>query len=177
MAAHPHSTRPDPSEYAPYFGKYITLPSDGDILQFLESQLTDYKKLLANLSDADSLVLRAPYTWTIKQVVGHVSDCERVFGHRALWIARKHPAPLSSFDENEFMRNVDFNRFPFSEILAEFESVRRSQILLLKHLPSDAWLTRGLINQHHTTVRAVAYVLAGHAQHHLNILHNRLGRA
>jgi hypothetical protein len=175
MPPDPRTSRPDPTEYGPYFGRYINLPPDGDIVLFLESQWAEFKSLLSGLTDRESLVRHPPYTWSIKQVVGHLSDCERVFGYRVLWIARNNATPLSSFDENDFMRAADFDRCPFAELLAEFESVRRSQLYLLQHLDPEAWLRRGLVNDHPTTVRAVAFVMGGHAKHHLDILHKRLG--
>jgi hypothetical protein len=176
MIANPRTARPGPTEYGSYFGRYVRLPPDGDIVLFLESQLTEFKALLGGVSERDSLVRHAPYTWSIKQVVGHVSDCERVFGYRALWVARNNPTPLASFDEDDFMRAVDFDRWPFAELLAEFEAVRRSQLFLFEHLDPEAWLRRGLVGEHSTTVRAIAHVMGGHAKHHLDILHKRLGR-
>jgi DinB family protein len=176
MIANPRTARPEPTEYGPYFGRYVSLPPDGDIVLFLESQLTELKALLGGVSERDSLVRHAPYTWSIKQVVGHVSDCERVFGYRALWIARNNPTPLSPFDENDFMRAADFDRWPFAELLAEFEAVHRSQLFLFEHLDPEAWLRRGLVGEHSTTVRAIAHVMGGHAKHHLDILHKRGGR-
>src|SRR4051812_41206223 len=100
MNTHPRLTRPESNEYAPFFGRYIGLPPEGDILLFLESQLKEFKQLLTNLGESESLVHHAPYTWSIKQVIGHVCDSERIFGYRALWIARHATAPLSPFDEN-----------------------------------------------------------------------------
>ena len=86
MPPDPRTSRPDPTEYGPYFGRYINLPPDGDIVLFLESQWAEFKSLLSGLSEPESLVWHPPYTWNIKQVVGHLSDCERVFGYRVLWI-------------------------------------------------------------------------------------------
>jgi len=166
--------RPEATEYGAYFGKYIQLPPDGDILGFLESQLSDLLSLLRGMSEQDSLVHHAPYTWSTKQVVGHISDSERVFAHRALWIARKSPTPLSSFDENAFMEAANFDRWPLGEILGEFELVRKSTLSLFRHFEPEVWLRRGIVNEQPTSVRAHAYVIGGHAKHHLVILHKRL---
>jgi len=170
----PFTSRPEPSEYNPYFGKYIQLVPEGDIRLFLESQLHEFLTLLTPLTEPQSLVRHPPYTWSIKQVLGHITDGERVFGHRALWIARGAPAPLASFDENDFMRHIDFDQYPFSELLEEFALVRRSQIQFFRHLDADSFLRRGIVGEHSTSVRALAYIMAGHAKHHLNILHQRL---
>jgi hypothetical protein len=175
MNPHPRLLRPPPDEYGSYFGKYIALPPEGDIVAFLESQLREIEDLLKGLAESESLVHHPPYTWSIKQVVGHLSDCERVFGYRALWIARNNSTPLASFDENEFMRFADFDAWPIKEIFGEFAVVRRSSLYLFQHLDADGWLRRGLVGEHRTTVRAVAHVIAGHAQHHLDILHKRVG--
>jgi hypothetical protein len=172
--SHPAATRPDPSEYAADFGKYIQLVPAGDIQAFLATQLADLLALLSGLSDEQSLVHHAPYTWSIKQVVGHVTDCERIFGYRALRIARGDATPLASFDENEYMRNSNFDRCPFIELLDEFANIRRSHLAMFKHLEPEAWLRRGVVRDHPATARAFAYAIAGHAKHHLDILHRRL---
>ena len=103
--SHPATTRPDVSEYGANFGQYIQLVPAGDIQALLATQLADLLALVSGLSDQQSLVHHAPYTWSIKQVVGHITDCERIFGYRALRIARGDATPLASFDENEYMRH------------------------------------------------------------------------
>jgi len=172
----PFTTRPDVTEYAPAFGKYVQLALADDIQVFLADQLAEMMGLLSSLAERESLVLHAPYTWSIKQVVGHIIDCERVFGYRALWIARNDKTPLPSFDENAFMQAAAFNRWPFEELLAEFEHLRQSHLLMFRHLEPEAWQRRGVVNDHPATARAFAYVIGGHAKHHLDILHRRLRR-
>jgi hypothetical protein len=166
--------RPDPSEYAAGFQKYVLLAAGGDIVEALEAQLGEALRLLSRLSDDAALTLHAPYTWTIKQVVGHITDCERVFAHRALWIARNGVAPLASFDETGFMAATEVNRWSLAELLAEFEHVRRSNVLFFRHLEPEAWVRRGVVADHPATARAFAYVIAGHTQHHLDIVRRRL---
>jgi hypothetical protein len=170
------ATRPEPSEYAAGFGKYIQLVPEGDIVATLETQLDGFLQVMADVPESAGLAVHAPYSWTIKQVVGHITDCERVFGHRALWLARRGGAPLASFDENEFMQAAEFNRWPLAELVAEFEHFRRGYLLFFRHLAPDAWTRGGTVCDHPATVRAFAYVMAGHAQHHLEILRRRLGR-
>jgi uncharacterized damage-inducible protein DinB len=167
---------PEKTEYPAPFGNYIQLVPPGDIQTFLANQSDEMYKLLGNLSESDSLIRHAPYTWSIREVVGHITDCERVFGHRALWIARGATTPLASFDENAFMTAANFDQFPFEELLAEFECVRQSHLYFFKHLESSAWLRRGIVLDQSSTVRAFAYLIAGHTKHHLDILHRRLGR-
>jgi hypothetical protein len=171
------TTRPAASEYAPPFGKYIELVPDGDIVSILAAQLDDLQRTLVGVSESAALKLHPPYTWTVKQVVGHIIDSDRVFGHRAHWIARNGGAPLAGFDENAFMDAIDFNRWPLAELLEEFGHVRLGNIALFQHLDAAAWTRQGIVNEYPATVKAMAYVMAGHAQHHLKILQQRLGGA
>lgn len=168
--------RPAATEYAPAFGNYVRLAPEGDVPAFLEGQLEELLGLLGGLSEKQSLARHAPYTWSVKEVVGHIADCERIFGYRLLRIARKDATPLASFDENTYMSAAEFDRWPFAELLKEFDYIRRSHLLLLRNLPPDAWTRIGVVNDHPMSVRAMAFVLAGHAKHHLDILHKRLGR-
>ena len=170
----PSSARPDSQEYAPAFGTYIKLVPDGDVVAFLTAQLEEARETLASVSDADALKLHPPYTWTIKQVIGHVIDSDRVFGHRAHWLARNGGSPLAGFDENAFMAAIDFNRWPLPELAEEFNHVRRGNLALFEHFDEGTWSRQGVVNGHAATVRAMAYVMAGHAAHHLSILKQRL---
>jgi len=175
MKSLPASARPGASEHAPYFGRYIALVPDGDVQEFLDSQMSQLLTLLSGLSDRDALTRHPPYTWTIKQVLGHITDCERVFGHRVLWIARNPDSrPLSSFDETAFMKFANFDRRPLPGLMQEFELVRRSHLTLFQNLDSDSWLRQGIVNDHASSARSWIYVTAGHAQHHLDILRKRL---
>jgi hypothetical protein len=175
MTPMPSTSRPEPNEYAPAFGKYIQLVPEGDVVAILAAQLEDARRMLASVSNAEALKVHPPFAWTIKQVVGHVIDSDRVFGHRAHWLARNGGSPLAGFDENGFMEAVDFNRWPLAELVEECSHVRRANIALLTHLDEEAWLRQGVVNGHAATVRAMAYVMAGHAGHHLEIVRQRLG--
>jgi hypothetical protein len=149
------------------------VPED-EICAILADQSEELQALVNPLDDGQALVKHAPYTWTIKQAVGHLADCERVFGYRAMRLARNDVTPLPGFDENAYMASVDFDRRPLGDLLAEFDFLRRSNLALLRHLDAQAWRYVGTINNHPMTVRAVVYVMAGHAAHHLAILHRRL---
>ena len=172
--SHPTTERLAADEFAPEFGKYIELVPDGDIRQSLAAQHADVVALLSPLSEADSLLHHPPYTWSSRQVLGHITDCERVFGHRAHWIARGADAPLTTFDEHVFMQAAAFDRCPFAELLDEFACVRRGHLHLLAHLEPAGWLRSGVVNDHPMTPRALAWAIAGHTKHHLDILHRRL---
>ena len=172
----PHTpTRPAVDEYAATFDRYIRLVPDGDVVELLDKQLARVQTLLEPLSDAQSLALHAPYTWTLKQVLGHLTDCERIFGYRALRLGRHDATPLAGFDENQFMEFADFNASPMAELLEEFTAVRRGHLLLFRHLSPSAWESRGTVIDHAMTPRALAYVMAGHLEHHLAIMKKRLG--
>ena len=113
------TSRPDETEFAPAFGNYVRLVPEGDIQQILAEQLAEVTAMLGTLVEEESLLHHAPYTWSIRQVVGHMTDCERVFGYRALRIARNDATPLATFDENAYMQHANFDRWPFRELLAE----------------------------------------------------------
>ena len=169
------ASRPTASEYASDFDRYINLVPAGDVVAALADQLKRAQTILEPLSEAESLVVHAPYAWTLKQVLGHVIDGERIFGYRALRLARQDPTPLSGFDETHFMNAADFNSVPMAELLEEFASLRRSHVLLFKHISPEAWDWRGTVLGQPATCRAFAFVMAGHMEHHLAIVKKRLG--
>jgi hypothetical protein len=151
------------------------VPED-DILPVLEAQLEDVLALLRGVSEEQANTRHPPYTWSIKEVVGHLTDSERVFGYRALRFARGDATPLPGFDENSFARSAGSDAWPVAELLAELEAVRRSHLWLFRHQDAAAWRRGGQANGSPVTVRALAYIMAGHFRHHLAILRRRLGR-
>ena len=167
-------SRPGPTEYAPYYEKYLALVPEDDILVALEGELGATLALLRSVPTAEADVRHPPYTWTIKEVVGHLTDCERVFGYRALRIARGDPTPLAGFDENAYARAADADRHPLAELAEEFEVVRRSHIWLFRHLAEECWTRTGVANETGVSVRALAYILVGHERHHTAIVRRRL---
>jgi hypothetical protein len=169
------ASRPTSGDYVPDFERYINLVPAGDIAAFLAEQLKRTQTIFESLSEAESLVVHPPYAWTLKQVLGHVIDGERVFGYRAMRLARLDPTPLPGFDENHFMEAADFNAWPMAELLEEFASLRRSHVLLFQHISPDAWDWRGTVLGQPSTCRALAFVMAGHMEHHLGIVNKRLG--
>jgi hypothetical protein len=171
----PISTRPESTEYAGGFGNYIRLVPDGDVQSFLESQLAEFMALLRGVPELESLVRHTPYTWSIREVVGHMTDCERIFGYRALRIGRGDATPLATFDENAYVQAANFDRLPLQQLVNEFELVRTSHLFLFRHFEPQAWLRWGVASDQPMSMRAFAYAIAGHAKHHLDILHRRLG--
>ena len=168
------TTRPSAAEYSSSCAGYVALVPQREIVPVLEEQLTELLELAGGLSDREADVVHAPYTWSIKQVVGHILDCERIFGYRALRIARADATPLSGFDENEYARQANHAAYAHRDLVMELTAVRRSHISFFRHLAGEAWGRAGIANDCPITVRALAYVLAGHAQHHLHILKKRL---
>ncbi len=166
--------RPSSADYAPGFGTYISLVPEGDVVNFLAQQLKDVLLLLNKLPEQGALIHHAPYTWSIKQVIGHIMDAERIFAYRALRIARNDPTPLASFEQDDYVKFADFDAVSLGELLQEFTHVRESNLLLFRHLPPEAWLWRGVVNNHPATAGAFVYAIAGHTKHHLDILRTRL---
>lgn len=169
--------RPNPTEYAPYYEKYIALVPEDDVLAAMEAHLGDVLALLRPVPEEQGNVRHPPYTWSVKEVVGHMADTERVFGYRALRFARGDATPLPGFDENDYARAAESDRRPLRDLVAEFEAVRRSHLWLFRNLPEAAWSRSGKANDNPISVRAAAYVIVGHARHHTAILRQRLSRA
>jgi uncharacterized damage-inducible protein DinB len=126
--------------------------------------------------DRESGVLHPPYTWTLKQVVNHISDGERVFAYRALCIARGDTTPLPGFDENEYAKTSEVERLTLADLADEFETVRAATVSLLQSLPDEAWSRTGTANKNPISVRALAWIMVGHARHHLAIMKRRAGK-
>jgi DinB superfamily len=168
--------RPETSEYSPNYGAYVALVPEDDILPALRSELGRTIALLSGIADQDASICHPPYTWTIKQVVGHLIDCERIFGYRALRFARGDTTPLPGFDENAFGQTAGSDHRPLADLAAEFESVRKSHLYLFESLPARAWTLRGTSNDQEISVRAIAYAIVGHERHHTAIVGQRLSR-
>ena len=166
-------TRPDPTEYDPYFGKYISLVPDGDIVSILSSQVENTLALLRTITEQRGGHAYAPGKWSIKEVVGHVTDAERIFAYRALRIGRNDKTPLAGFEQDDYVANADFNARTLGSLVEEFEAVRRATVQLFKHFTLEEWQRRGTANNTEISTRAVAYSVAGHERHHVEILRSR----
>lgn len=166
-------SRPADTEYLPYYSRYITLVPEGDILATLAGQSQATLVLVRGLSESQGGFRYAPGKWSIKELVAHVADAERIFADRALRFARADATPLPGFEENDYVRNGSFDRFPLADLVANFDNVRRSTISLFKLMSPEAAARRGTANNAEISVRALAYVIAGHEIHHLNVLRTR----
>src|SRR5579862_8478333 len=167
------TTRPDPTEYDPYYWKYIDLVPDGEIVNTLDSQIHDTLSLLRNLSEEKAGQSYAPGKWTIKEVIGHMIDTERIFAYRALCIGRNDKTPLPGFEQDDYIAGTNFNARPLASLIEEFSCVRSASIHLFKPFTETEWLRRGTANGKEISTRALAYNIAGHELHHVGILKSR----
>ncbi len=165
--------RAEQNEYAPYYSDYISLIPEGDIEHILKLQIIETTKLLTNLSEQRGLFRYAPGKWSIKEVIGHIVDTERIMAYRLLSIARGDSAALPGYDENEYVLQADFNQQPMEELLESLSVVRQSTLHLLKGLKEEDWVRWGNANGFDVTVRAIASIIAGHELHHRNVLAER----
>jgi hypothetical protein len=166
--------RPETTEYAAFYGKYVDLVPETDVLAAMTEQLPAMLAFLRAVPESAAGVYHAPYTWTFKDVIGHITDGERVFGYRALRFGRADPTPLSPFDETTFATGAESNRLPFADVVNEFEAARRANLYLFRNLPEAAWTRSGQVSNNSVSVRALAYIIVGHARHHDAILRKRL---
>ena len=165
--------RLDPSEHAPAFSVYIANVTEDDVLAAIEAQLSETRALLESIGEERAPFRYAPGKWSIKEVVGHVTDCERVFSYRATAIGRGELQPLPGFDEKTYAENAGFDRLTLRELIETYVAVRTSTILLYRQLPPEAWDRRGIANNNPLSVRALAHVTLGHERHHLRVLRER----
>jgi hypothetical protein len=165
--------RPEPGEYAPYYDRYISLISGTDILGTLDAQRRETMLLLSGRDESEGDFRYAPEKWSAKEVLGHVCDTERIFAYRALRIARADQTPMAGFEQDDYVRNGPFARAPLAEMIEDYIAVRRATLTLLRNLEEAAWVRRGVANKNEVSVRALAYIIAGHEVHHRRILEEK----
>lgn len=165
--------RPEPGEYAPYYERYISLVAGADILTTLDSQRRQMLLLLSGRDEADGDFRYAPEKWSAKEVLGHVCDTERIFAYRALRISRGDQTPIEGFEQDDYVRNGPFANRPLAELIEDYIAVRRATLTLLRNLDEAAWTRRGIANKNEVSVRALAYIIAGHELHHRRILEEK----
>jgi hypothetical protein len=166
---HPH-----PGEYAPFYTRYIERVRE-DPIEAMAAQGGATAALLAPLTDQQALHRYAPGKWSIKDIVGHLIDTERVMSYRALRFARGDATPLPTFDENQYAPAARAERRPLAELLAELRAVRQASLALFRGLPDEAWERRGPVGEHPMSVRALACIIPGHERHHVQVLKERYG--
>ena len=160
-------------DYADYFEKYISLVPSGDFLEFLQEQRKDFVNLLSRVPEEQGEFRYAPDKWSIKEVIGHVNDTERIFAYRLLRIARGDQTPLASFEQDGYIETGKFSKRSLKDLLDEFSVIREASITLVRTLDDAAWLRRGVASQREITATALAFIIAGHVRHHHNLLAER----
>lgn len=148
-------------------GYVAQVPRDGDVLAILEGQGTELHALATSISEEAAAIRPAPAEWSVKEVLGHINDGERVFGYRAFAISRGDKAAFPGFDQDEYVAATDFNQRSVADLLEEFDSLRRANILQLAHLSDDALDIEGNVSTYQISPRALIFVMAGHVTHHI----------
>lgn len=165
--------RPEKNEYNKYYEKYVSQVEETDIIAALENQSSELQSLLAGISEEKSFYKYAEDKWTIKEVVGHLIDGERIFGYRALRISRADKTPLEGFEQDGYIENSNFDGTKFTDLTEELLLLRQSNNLFFKNLTDEAWRRTGTASDSPVSVRALAYIMVGHIRHHANILRER----
>ena len=165
--------RPETTEAAPYYFNYINQVTGDDPLRTMEAQLPETLSFLREISEQKSLHRYAPDKWSIREVLNHVTDTERAFAFRALWFSRGFEAPLPSYDQNIAAAGAAADKVPWGAHIEEFERVRQATISLFKNMPQEGWSRSGIASDNRFTVRALAFIIAGHIGHHTRILRER----
>jgi uncharacterized damage-inducible protein DinB len=165
--------RPEKDEYAHFYSTYVNLIPEGDIVQILKQQIEETSDLLNDISDQQASFRYAPGKWSLKEVIGHVADTERIMAWRLLCIARGETISLPGFDENSYVENASFNQQSMNELLESLGVVRLSTLHLLKGLHQEDWLRRGVANESDVSVRGLVSIIAGHELHHRTIIKER----
>lgn len=166
--------RPTAQEYAPYYAQYIDLVPEGDVCDLMKQQIVEFEGVLSAIPEEQANVLHEPYTWTIKQAVGHLIDVEKMFGNRAHRFACNDLRPVLGMEHDDYVNNLNYTDPSLSELTVELKCTRRSNLLFLKRIPAPAWNRTGTADGKTMSVRAIAYVLVGHITHHLEIFKERV---
>jgi uncharacterized damage-inducible protein DinB len=168
--------KPEETEHAPYYSRYIDLVPDGDVIGTLAGQIGVTLTELRQISEADSLMRYEPGKWSVREVVGHMIDAERIFAYRALRIARGDKTPLAGFEQDDYIPAGAFDERAWADLIDEFYAVRRSNLAMFRGLPKEAWLRTGTASDKEVSVRALAYIIAGHERHHLGVIRDKYRR-
>ncbi len=165
--------RPAPDESAEFYHGYISEVPGDRIGTYLRDQLAELDRLVSPLDDERAKARYAPDKWSVKEVLGHLADSERIFSYRLLRIARNDATPLPGFDENAYVPAGEFDTRPLASIIAELRALRASTIALMEGVGADAWARRGQASGKSISARALAYIIAGHMTHHTRVLRER----
>jgi hypothetical protein len=167
--------RPEPDEIPSFYVGYIKRVPETDPVMVCASQIEETAALLRGLSETDAMYRYAPGKWSIKEVVGHLADTERIMSYRALRIARGDVTPLASFDENAYVPVANFDNRSLADLVGEWRTVRAATLALLRTFDAEAWQRRGTASGKPVSVRALGFMIPGHERHHVEILRTRYG--
>jgi len=167
--------RPGSDEYDPYFDTYISKVPEQDLHELLASQIEGTCAMLGKVPESEADCAYAPGKWTIKEVAGHIVDTERIMAYRLLRVARGDTTPLPGFEQDDYIRDGNFQERTLASLIKEFRLVRTSTCALLQGLNGAALARRGSANGKTVSARALAYIIAGHERHHVGILQQRYG--
>ena len=165
--------RPDDTEYAPFYASYVAGVPESDVVAALRDSGREIVTALAAISESRGGFRYAPEKWTVREVIGHLIDAERIFGYRALRLARADATPLPGFEENDYVRAAGSDTRTIADLVNELRVVREGTVRLFESLADDAWPRRGVVNGREVSVRALAFITAGHTRHHLAVLRER----
>jgi len=165
--------RPKPVEYNPYYDRYISLIPGNDIVATLATQIPKTVALLSSRTEQDGELRYAPGKWTVKEALGHMIDTERIMTYRALRIARNDRTPLSGFEQDDYVRDGPYADLRLADLIEEFKAVRAATVSMFRNLRPTDWTRAGVANNNDITVRALAYIIAGHELHHRQIFEER----
>lgn len=165
--------RPAITDYAPPYAGYVALVPEEEILGVIEDQSAATQKILASLDESKAAYRYAEAKWSVKEVLGHMIDCERIFTYRALAIARGETQPLPGFDQNDYVENAAFDSWKLGDLAEHYALVRRATIVLFRNFPAEAWTRRGTASTYPITVAAIAWIIVGHERHHVQVLRER----
>jgi hypothetical protein len=166
-------SRPDASEYAPFYHGYVEAVPEGDIVDLLRSGGQELAEAIGRIPEDRGGFRYGPEKWSIREVLGHLIDAERIFAYRALRVGRGDHTPLASFDENEYVKTAGADARTIADLVRELRAVRETTVMLFASLSDEAWGLRGVASGKDVSLRALAYITAGHARHHLRILRER----
>ena len=166
-------SRPEKTEYAEYHERYISLVEETDVVKALEDQLAELLELFKEISEEKSSFAYAEEKLTIKELLGHLTDGERIFAYRALRISRADKTPMEGFEQDGYIENSNFNNTKLSKLLDELLYVRKANVILFQNLKEEDWLRTGIASDALVSVRAIAYIMVGHIRHHLTVLREK----
>lgn len=161
---------PTPEEYNAYYAGYVQRSSGGEIVETLTRQIDEIQQALGTLTEAQALFRPAPSEWSIKEVLGHIIDTERIFFYRALCVSRGEIQALPGFDQDQYVQGTSFDAYSLQELIQEFTLTRQSNLITIRHISAEASLRMGTVSGNPASARALIHIMAGHVYHHLESL-------